>query len=369
VSGLNKYFTIGREGDPGVGAFWPAFANHLQNTPTGYTQFYPKSDGRWYEKRGSVTKAFAFTSDVVTDHGALTGLGDDDHTIYLLATGLREWSEQGSDPSTPASTKWKLYFKSGGLYYIDDAGAVIGPLAASTIADDSVKVSKLYPYADEFNVADPLQGISNTGMVLEWNTDVSGTGAAVTFEIEAPGHFGVVRLGTGTTTTGRACFFSRSLLVGLFGSDQTFEISVYFKIEALSSAAQEYTLWLGFFDNSGAGEPVDCACVKYKRTTSTSWLRRTSSNSTATENVSGTTTGSAVTVATGWQTILVRGNSTSISFYHKPQGGAEVFLGSESTNIPSGAGRVFGFGVKIEKSAGTTASTIDADTVKLGARP
>jgi hypothetical protein len=31
--------------------------------------------------------------------------------------------QEGSAPSTPASTKWKLYFKSTGLYIIDDAGA------------------------------------------------------------------------------------------------------------------------------------------------------------------------------------------------------------------------------------------------------
>lgn len=71
----------------------------------------------------------AIATGGVTAHSALTGLSGDDHLQYLLATGLREWSEQGSDPSTPASTKWKLYFKSGGLYYIDDAGAVIGPLS------------------------------------------------------------------------------------------------------------------------------------------------------------------------------------------------------------------------------------------------
>lgn len=64
----------------------------------------------------------------VTDHGALTGLTDDDHPQYLLASGLREWDEQGSNPSTPSANKWKLFFKSGGLYYIDDAGVVLGPL-------------------------------------------------------------------------------------------------------------------------------------------------------------------------------------------------------------------------------------------------
>ena len=30
--------------------------------------------------------------------------------------------QEGSAPSTPASTKWRLYFKSDGLYFKDDAG-------------------------------------------------------------------------------------------------------------------------------------------------------------------------------------------------------------------------------------------------------
>lgn len=41
------------------------------------------------------------------------------------------WQE-GSAPSTPAATKWRLYFTTAGLFYKDDAGAVTGPLAAAT---------------------------------------------------------------------------------------------------------------------------------------------------------------------------------------------------------------------------------------------
>jgi hypothetical protein len=80
------------------------------------------------------------------DHGGLAGLADDDHTAYLLATGLREWSEQGSDPATPAAGKWKLYFKAGGIYHIDDAGVVTGPLSTGgsgghTIKDEGTPVT------------------------------------------------------------------------------------------------------------------------------------------------------------------------------------------------------------------------------------
>lgn len=40
--------------------------------------------------------------------------------------------EEASTPSTPASGKWKAYFKSDGLYIIDDIGAVIGPIGNPT---------------------------------------------------------------------------------------------------------------------------------------------------------------------------------------------------------------------------------------------
>lgn len=85
----------------------------------------------------------------VTDHGALTGLGDDDHSQYhndtrgdaryLQKTGLSEWDEQASDPSTPAASKWKLFFKADGLYIIDDAGTVDGPISGAAPVDNSTE--------------------------------------------------------------------------------------------------------------------------------------------------------------------------------------------------------------------------------------
>lgn len=39
--------------------------------------------------------------------------------------------ELAGTPTTPASNHWRLYFKTGGLYVLDDAGAETGPLAAA----------------------------------------------------------------------------------------------------------------------------------------------------------------------------------------------------------------------------------------------
>lgn len=42
------------------------------------------------------------------------------------------FDEQASDPTTPASGFGRLYIKSDGVYFIDDAGTVTGPFAEST---------------------------------------------------------------------------------------------------------------------------------------------------------------------------------------------------------------------------------------------
>ena len=43
--------------------------------------------------------------------------------------------EEAADPTTPSTGDWILYFKSGGLYIIDDAGTVTGPLSAGGAGD------------------------------------------------------------------------------------------------------------------------------------------------------------------------------------------------------------------------------------------
>ncbi len=38
------------------------------------------------------------------------------------------FEELSTDPPTPDTGQWKIYFKAGGLYHIDDAGTVTGPI-------------------------------------------------------------------------------------------------------------------------------------------------------------------------------------------------------------------------------------------------
>lgn len=62
--------------------------------------------------------------------------------IALTSDGLDcpniNFAEQGSDPATPAGSRWRLYFKAGGLYAMGDDGVPVGPFAVSGSAGSVV---------------------------------------------------------------------------------------------------------------------------------------------------------------------------------------------------------------------------------------
>ena len=51
------------------------------------------------------------------------------------------FQEQAANPDTPATGKWAFFFKADGLYYIDDAGVVTGPVAAGVADGDKGDVT------------------------------------------------------------------------------------------------------------------------------------------------------------------------------------------------------------------------------------
>ena len=50
--------------------------------------------------------------------------------------------QEGSAPGTPASTQWKLYTKTDGLYVIDDAGTETGPLGVGASSFSGARATK-----------------------------------------------------------------------------------------------------------------------------------------------------------------------------------------------------------------------------------
>jgi hypothetical protein len=49
-------------------------------------------------------------------------------------------TEEGSTPSTPSSTQWKIYPKSTGLFILEDTGTEMGPLIPSTLPENTAIV-------------------------------------------------------------------------------------------------------------------------------------------------------------------------------------------------------------------------------------
>lgn len=76
-----------------------------------------------YDTEGNPISGAAAGGTVILADGTVPMEAELDLGQYALLV-----EELGSDPSTPASSHWKIYMKSGGLYYKDDAGNVIGPL-------------------------------------------------------------------------------------------------------------------------------------------------------------------------------------------------------------------------------------------------
>lgn len=115
--------------------------------PSGSPTEYYDGDGNWTVPAGTgagvdghviqdkgvdmVQRAkinFVGAGVTVTNEAGGTQVDIPGSSDSVTKDGLTSWDEQASNPPTPASGKWKLFFKAGGLYILDDTGAVIGPV-------------------------------------------------------------------------------------------------------------------------------------------------------------------------------------------------------------------------------------------------
>ena len=80
-----------------------------------------------------------------------------------------KFDEVGSLPATPAANDWKLYFKAGGLYILDDAGAELGPLGVVTNGNRVTTIS-------------PSQLVANQN---DWNPTNLSTAAEIRLSTDA----------------------------------------------------------------------------------------------------------------------------------------------------------------------------------------
>lgn len=87
----------------------------------------------------------------------------DGSTVVINAIRL---TEQAADPSTPAAGSWKLYVKADGLYLVDDAGSIAGPLGGGIPTHHGVKATRATTQSIPNATWTPVQFTAE-----EWDTD------------------------------------------------------------------------------------------------------------------------------------------------------------------------------------------------------
>jgi hypothetical protein len=188
----------------------------------------------------------------------------------------------------------------------------------------------------------------------------AGTGAsgqASTYLInttEKP--LGVYQIDTGTTNTGRANLGSTDASSIIPANGQAIFLC-RIAVEALSTAGEEYQIFAGFHDAVGSTNVTDGVYWEYRRGSSTAWQGATANNSTR------TTTGAAgPTVDTNyiWLGIYLNSTWTRATYFYSTDSRTWTMAGELTTNLPTAA-RTTGFGVTINKTAGTNQRNCSID--------
>ncbi|MFA6567732.1 MAG: hypothetical protein WCS96_05925 [Victivallales bacterium] len=219
-----------------------------------------------------------------------------------------------------------------------------------SFVDDAVIDPRTFSYFfDDFETA------TTTGIV--WTAGNTGTtigNQTVATVTPTDNAQGVLTFSTRTAANGGSSLYRSQTGLILGKGEFTFETRV--KVNALSTAAQEFAFAAGLHDSplNTAKNAVDGVYFIYDRLVSgTNWQCVTSNNSTR------TTTNSGVLVTAGdWVRLeaVVNADGTSVTYYIDDMSVATI-----TTNIPTAAGRVTGSRILLLKSAGTQAKTVSVD--------
>jgi len=207
--------------------------------------------------------------------------------------------EQAENPSTPESGKWRIFFKSGGVYIVDDAGTVVGPLSTGSPADGWLPVSGSWTYASAstiivpsgaaaiYSVGDKIKltqttvkyfyviGVADTVLTVTGGSDYTIANAAITAiyyshqasPIGFPSKFNWVpslsgmTLGDGTlvgffSISGKTCYCEARLT---FGSTSSIGSNPRFGIPVPADTTYEYVASIALLEGGVNYYPVTAA--------------------------------------------------------------------------------------------------------------
>lgn len=195
-----------------------------------------------------------------------------------------------------------------------------------------------------------------SGVLAPWATTNNGAGSSVALitspDVEATG---VVQCNTGTNAAGYAGL-RYNAAVSMFATQAGELIAITkLRLPTLSTAAQRYTLRIGFGDSLTNADHTDSSgYFEYSDNVNGGrWVMATASNATRTK--SSTT---VLVAANTWIYLKVITNAagTVTEFYVN-----NALVGSIGTNIPSTTARVFDYTAFINKSVGTTSAAMQID--------
>lgn len=195
-----------------------------------------------------------------------------------------------------------------------------------------------------------------------WTSGSSGTGTnptSVATGVDSTERAqGVVKLTTGSTSTGRGSIY-QCLDSILLGQGASFEFEARLYLSNLSTDSDEYVVHFGLMDGAdGGSEPVDSVAFAYRGSSDGDfWTLQTRSNDSETKTITAT---EPSTSAFSVFKIVVAADGSSAEFFID-----KVSKGVHTTNIPTGAGRQTGIGLRIAKTVGTSERTILVDWVRI----
>lgn len=199
-----------------------------------------------------------------------------------------------------------------------------------------------------------------------WGQNNTGTaayvGAQATDHVNSTSHaVGEISLTPGTTSSGRASMF-RSHASILFGSCGALEWEMRGTCGTAADATDDYVVVFGFGDQFTANaEPTNGAYFAYRRATDGAyWVCVTRDNGIETKTVTAVTAAAYSTLRRLKITVNEAGSSVAFSI-------DGTVVATHTTNIPTAAGRRVGHGLKVYKTAGTTARWMYADWVRFKA--
>lgn len=301
--------------------------------------------------------------DVIYASSANTIAGltkDTNATRYLSNTGASNnpaWAQvalatgvSGVLPEANGGTNQSTY-AAGDILYASAANT-LSKLAISTYpgsplqSDGSLPVY-FSPLQYVYMVDDFISNTNNTSYsIFAWDRIAAVGGGINTNPAAVTGHPGMAQPFIGTSA-GSGGGITCGISAILFGDGLT-RLDFVMQVPVLSDATDEFRLRVGFGDNTSTGAFTDGAYFEYIHgTNSGNWQILTANNS------SRTTANTNSTVDTNWHRYTIIGNAggTSISFYID---GSEVVNSPIAADIPTGAGRNFGFDFQITRVSGSS---------------